>query len=391
MTGKISWFAMIIESEGNMNELEIRKISSHKDLKKFVGFPFQLYKGNAFWVPPIKSDEINTLRKDKNPVFEYCEAECWIAYRDNKPVGRIAGIINHHEIEHWNSRRARFGWIDFIDDQEVSRILIETVINWSKAKGMNTLRGPMGFTNMDSEGMLIEGFEEISSLSAIYNFPYYPDHIQKLGFRKDTDLVQYEIRIPSEIPEKVERLTGIIFKKYGLHLLKPRTSKELQPYIEKMFLLYNMAFNDLYGFTALTGRQIQYYSKKYLRIIRPDFVSLVIDERDDVVGFGIAMPSLDKALQKARGSLLPFGFIHLRRALRKNDITHLFLVGVRPDYQGKGLLALVYQELHVTFIKAGMKLARTHPQLEDNLRAVSIWKNYDSRVYIRRRCWIREV
>ena len=374
-----------------MNEIEIREVDSLKALKKFVDFPFQLYKGNTYWVPPIKSGEIKTLRKDKNPVFEYCEAEYWMVYRDNKPVGRIAGIINHHEVERWNARRARFGWIDFIDDPEVSRLLIETVQNWSKGKGMTSLHGPLGFTNMDSEGMLMAGFEEISSMSAIYNYPYYVDHIQNLGFRKAIDQVQYEMRTPSEIPEKVVRLTSIVLQKYNLHLLKPRKVKELRPYIEKLFLMYNTAFHDMYGFTALTDRQIEYYSKKYLRLIRPDFVSLVIDSSDDVVGFGITMPSLSRALQKTKGSLFPFGFIHLMRALRKNDIAQMYLVGVRPDYQGKGLLALVYQELTAKFINTGIKLARTNPQLEDNLRAVSIWKNYDSRVYIRRRVWIRDM
>jgi len=391
MIGKICGFTWVLKRESNMNEIEIRKVSSRRALKKFVDFPFQLYKDNSFWVPPIKSDEIKTLREDKNPVFEYCEAEYWIAFRDNKPVGRIAGIINHHEVERWNARLARFGWIDFIDDQEVSRILIETVKNWSKAKGMTTLHGPLGFTSMDAAGMLIEGFEEISSLSAIYNFPYYADHMQKLGFRKATDLVQYEIRTPSEIPEKVERITRIVLQKYSMHLLKPRKVKELRPYTEKMFSIYNKAFHDLYGFTALTKRQIDYYSKKYLRLIRPDFISLVIDAQDDVVGFGITMPSLSRALQKTKGSLLPFGFIHLLRALRKNDMAHMYLVGVRPDYQGKGLLALVFQDIYLTFIDNGIKLAQTLPQLEDNLKAVSIWKNYDSRVHIRRRCWILDM
>jgi ribosomal protein S18 acetylase RimI-like enzyme len=374
-----------------MNDIDIIKVDSLKDLKRFVNFPFQLFKGNAYWVPPLKSGEIKTLSKDKNPVFDFCEAEYWMAYRNNKPVGRIAGMINRHEVERWNVRRARFGWFDFIDDMEVSRLLIETVQNWSKAKGMTSLHGPMGFTNMDSEGMLIEGFEEISSLSAIYNYPYYADHMQKLSFRKSADLVQYEIKTPGVIPEKVERLTGLVLQKYGLHLLKPHKVKELQPYIEKMFSMYNTAFHDIYGFTALTKNQIDYYSKKYLRLIRPDLVSLVIDSQDDVVGFGITMPSLALALQKANGSLLPFGYIHILRALRKNDIVQMYLVGVRPDYQGKGLLAMVYQELHATFIKKGIKLLRTQPQLEDNLRAVSIWKNYDSRVYIRRRVWIKEI
>ena len=374
-----------------MNNLEIRQVKTFNELEKFVDFAFHLYKDIKYWVPPIKSDEIKTLRKDVNPAFEYCEAEYWIAYLNNKPAGRIAGIINHHEVERWNKKAARFGWFDFIDDQEVSLGLIETVKQWALDKGMASMQGPMGFTSMDAEGMLIEGFQEMSSLSTIYNFPYYTDHIQKLNFLKATDLLQYEIRIPDEVPEKVERLTRIVLQKYGLHLLKPKKVKELRPYVVKMFLLYNNAFHDLYGFTALTGRQIDYYSKKYLRLIRPDFISLVIDDQDNVVGFGITMPSLSEALQKTRGSLLPFGFIHLMRAIRNNDVAHLYLVGVRPDYQGKGLLALIYQELNVTFIKNGIKLACTHPQLEDNLKAVSIWKNYDSRVYIRRRVWHIEI
>ncbi|NTV84912.1 MAG: hypothetical protein HGA23_11545, partial [Bacteroidales bacterium] len=241
-------------------------------MKRFVEFPFELFKGNAFWVPPIKDDEIKTLRKDVNPVFEYCEAEYWLAEKDGKTVGRIAGIINHHEVERWNKRVARFGWFDFIDDEDVSRLLIETVTKWAHAKGMTSLQGPMGFTNMDSEGMLIEGFNEMSSLSAIYNFPYYVDHMQKLGFSKSADLVQYEIKIPREIPDKVERLTKLVLEKYGLHTLKPKSVNELRPYIRKMFLLYNASFYDLYGFTALTEKQIDYYTVKYLRLIRPDLI-----------------------------------------------------------------------------------------------------------------------
>ncbi len=374
-----------------MNDIEIRKISSHRDLKKFVDFPFQLYQGNAFWCPPLKFDEINTLRKDKNPAFEYCEAEYWLAYRDSKPVGRIAGIINHKEYERWNTRLVRFGWIDFIDDPEVSSILIETVINWGLTFGMTGIHGPLGFTDMDPEGMLLEGFDEISSLAAIYNFSYYNEHMQRLGFRKATDWVQLEIKVPAEIPPKVERMTRIVLDKYKLRLLKPLKAKEILPYAGKMFNMYNDAFNDLYGFTTLTPELIDYYTKQYFGFIRPEFVSMVIDAHDNVVGFGVTIPSLSIALQKAKGSLFPFGFIHLWRAMRKNDIIDMYLIGVRPDYQGKGVLALVYHELTKAYIDAGMKIARTHPQLEENFKAISIWKNYDSRVNIRRRCWIREI
>jgi hypothetical protein len=374
-----------------MDELEIRKVNSRKDLKKFVDFPFQLFKGNPYWCPPLKFDEVNTLRKDKNPAFEYCEADYWIAYRNDKPVGRIAGIINHNEINRWKVKLVRFGWIDFIDDPEVSRLLTETVINWGRTRGMTDIHGPLGFTDMDPEGMLTEGFDQISSLSAIYNFPYYKDHMEKLGFRKAVDWVQFEIKIPAEIPEKVERLTRIVLQKYDLHLLKARKRKELRPYTRKMFMMYNTAFHDIYGFTALTQRQMDYYTKIYFGFLRPEFVSMVIDGQDNVVGFGITIPSLARALQKANGSLFPFGFIHLLRAMRKNNIIHMYLIGVHPDYQGKGLLALVYHELQKAYLEAGITLAQTHPQLEENFKAVSIWKNYDSRVNIRRRCWTLDI
>ena len=374
-----------------MAEIRIVKVSTRKDLRKFVDFPFQLYKGNKFWVPPLRFDEINTLRKDKNPSFSYCEAEYWLAYRDNKVAGRIAGIINHRESERWNTLMVRFGWIDFIDDPGISKILIEAVTEWGRGKGMNALHGPLGFTDMDPEGMLAEGFDQISSLSAIYNFPYYNDHMLRLGMRKATDWVQFEIKVPEKIPDKVERMTRIVLQKYDLHLLKPKNSKEIRPYAKKMFIMYNEAFNDLYGFTPLTSEQMEYYTKQYFGFIRPEFVSMIVDSRDDVVGFGITTPSLSIALQKANGRLFPFGFIHLLKAMRKNDTGHMYLIGVRPDYQGKGILALIYHELTKAYIDAGIKLTRTHPQLEDNLKAVSIWKNYDSRVNIRRRCYIADI
>ena len=323
-----------------MNEIEIRQVKTRKSLKQFVDYPFHLYKGNAYWVPPLKFDEINTLRKDKNPSFEYCESEYWMAYRDNKPVGRIAGLINHHEVGENDARLVRFGWIDFVDDFEVSKALIEAVEEWGKSKGMNGIHGPLGFNDMDPEGMLIDGFDEISSLSVIYNYPYYVNHMEKLGFQKAADTVQFEVKVPSEIPEKVERMTKIVLEKYNLRLLKPRKIKEIKAYAGRMFAMYNDAFQVLYGFTPLSEKQVKYYTKMYLGFLRPEFVSMIIDGNDDVVGFGVTMPSLSLALQKTKGKLLPFGFIHILRAMKKNDIVHMYLVGVRPDYQGKGILAL---------------------------------------------------
>jgi GNAT superfamily N-acetyltransferase len=374
-----------------MSGVLVKKVSTHSDLKKFVDFPFQLFKGSEYWVPPLKFDEINTLRKDRNPAFEYCESEYWLAFIGDKCVGRIAGIINHKATERWKTRLVRFGWIDFIDDREVSRVLIETVATWGREKGLTAIHGPLGFTDMDPEGMLMEGFDQISSLSAIYNFPYYNDHMEHLGFSKATDWIQFEIKVPQVIPEKVERMAAIVLKKYDLHLLKPRKAKEIRPYAAKMFTMYNEAFRDLYGFTALTEKQMDYYTQQYFGFIRPEFVSLVVDANDDIAGFGITMPSLSKALQKAKGTLFPFGFAHLLHAMYNNDTIHMYLIGVRPDYQGKGVLALVYHELTKAYIEAGIKTARTHPQLEENQKAITIWKNYESRVNIRRRCWIKDI
>ncbi len=374
-----------------MSTLLVRKVATLKELKQFIDFPFSLYRESKFWVPPLRFDELNTLRKDKNPAFDYCEAEYWIVYRDNKLVGRIAGIINHQECERWKTKLVRFGWIDFIDDPEVSRLLIETVGSWGKSKGMTGIHGPLGFTDMDPEGMLIEGFDQVSSLAAIYNYPYYNDHMVRLGFRKATDWVQFEIKVPEEIPEKFERMTRIVLQKYDLHLLNAKKASDIRPYAHKMFSMYNDAFRDLYGFTALTERQKEVYTKQYFGFIRPEFVSLVLDSKNDVVGFGITMPSLAIALQKAKGSLLPFGFLYLLRAMRKNDTIHMYLIGVHPDYQGKGLLAMIYQQLTRAYIEAGIKTALTHPQLEENFKAISIWKNYDGRVNIKRRCWVADL
>ena len=372
-----------------MMTTEIRKVTTKKDLKRFINFQLDLYKGNPYWCPPLIFDELNTLGKDKNPAFEYCEAEYWLAYRDNKIVGRIAGIINNKANERWKEHFVRFGWIDFIDDIEISAKLIETVSEWGRSKGMTEIQGPLGFTDMDPEGMLVEGFKELSSLSAIYNYAYYPEHMVRHGFIKGVDWVHFDINIPSVIPEKVLRSASIVEKKYHLHSLHAKKAKELLPYTKKMFRMLNDAFEDLYGYAPIGDKQIDLYTKQYFGFVRPEFVSLVIDQKDDVVGFGVTIPDLTHALQKCKGRIFPFGFIHLFRALRKNDAIHMYLIGVRPDYQGRGALALVYSELHKAYLEHGIVKATTHAQLENNLKAISIWKNYDSKIYQRRRCWER--
>jgi GNAT superfamily N-acetyltransferase len=370
-----------------MIEIEIRNVTSRKELKKFIWFQLELYKDNPYWCPPLIFDELNTLDKQKNPAFEYCEAEYWLAYRDNKIVGRIAGIINNKANQRWNEKFVRFGWIDFIDYPEVSSRLIETVSEWGRSKGMTGIQGPLGFTDMDPEGMLIEGFEELSSMAAIYNFPYYPDHMARLGFIKGVDWIHFEIEVPPVIPEKVSRTSAIVREKYHLRTVQAKKAKDLIPYIVKMLRMLNDAFDELYGYAAINDKQIEMYTKQYSGFLRPEFVSLVVDDKDDIIAFGVTMPDIAHALQKCKGRLFPFGFIHLYRALKKNDSIHMYLVGVRPDYQGKGALALVYSELHKVCLQRGIVKTTTHAQLENNLKAISIWKNYDYRIYLRRRCW----
>lgn len=371
------------------NEIVLTKVATKKELKRFIAFQNQLYKGNKFWCPQMRMDEMNTLSRDKNPAFDFCEAEYWIASRGNEIVGRIAGIINHKANERWNEKLVRFGWIDFIDDPEVSRILLDTVTEWGQSKGMVGIHGPLGFSDMDNEGMLIKGFDEMATLASIYNYPYYVEHMEGLGFEKAADWVQYEFEIPPSIPEKVDRLSLLVQEKYKLRLLKAKKAKELLPYAPKMFQTLNAAFSELYGYTALTKKQVDMYIKAYFGFVRPEFISFVIDEKDDVVGFGVSLPSLTRALQKCNGKLFPFGFIYLLRAMKKNDTIDMYLNGVRPDYHAKGVNALYYNEMHRSYIKYGIKRAVTNPQLEDNAKALTIWKNFNGRQHLTRRCWIK--
>jgi hypothetical protein len=372
-------------------EIEIKQVVTSKDLRRFIGYPFKLYAGNKYWCPPLKFDERNTFNPKKNHAFEFCEAAYWLAYRGNEIVGRIAGIINHKGNELWNEKLIRFGWIDFIDDLEVSRKLLDTATAWGKSKGMTGIHGPLGFSDMDPEGMLIKGFDELHAMTTIYNYAYYPVHMEKHGFGKAADWVQWEFEVSPEIPDKVDRLSLLVQEKYKLKIVKAKKAKDLLPYAKKMFSLQNVAFAELYGFVPLTDKQMEYYTKQYFGFIRPDFVSFVVDEHDEIVGFGVSMPNLTRAMQKCNGRIFPFGFIHLLRAIKKNDTIDMYLNGVRPDYQGKGINALYYNEMHKSYIRNGIKKAVTSPQLEDNAKALTIWKNFKGRQHQTRRCWIKEI
>lgn len=367
----------------------IKEVTDKKQLKAFIDFPNRLYKNHRFHVPLLRFDEKSTLGKNSNPAFDYCEARYWLAFKEDKIVGRIAGIINKAYIEKWNKQFMRFGWIDFEEDEQIAKALIEQVENWAKKKGMTAIHGPMGFTDLDHEGMLVEGFDQLGTLAAIYNHPYYPLFIEKLGYTKDADWVEYKIKIPETIPEKIGKLAGIVEKRYNLQVVKARKAKDILPYAKEIFELINSTYEGLYGVVPLTDKQIQYYTKQYFSFIRTDFVPLVIDKNGKLVAFGVTMPSLSIALQKAKGSLLPFGFVHVLKALKKNTIVDFYLVAIRKDLQGKGVNAILMHELAKSYIKNGIKYAESNPELELNKKVQSIWEHYDAIQHKRRRCYIK--
>ncbi len=371
--------------------LEIKRVTNRSDMMRFVKLPLRLYKNNPCYVPALTFDEINTFNPKKNPAFEFCEADCFIAIRDGKVVGRIAAILNKDVNKFWKQSHARFGWFDVIDDLEVSKALLETVEQWAKDKGMTAIKGPLGFCDLDHEGMLIHGFDQVGTFATIYNYDYYPKHLEQLGFTKDVDWKEYLIDIPTELPDRFTRMADILAKKYDLHMAKLTSNKQLvRQYGKKLFQLWNETYNVLYGFAPLTDRQVTYYIKLYLSLIRLDLISLIVDKNDDIIGFGISLPSLTEAFQKANGRLFPFGFIHLLKAMRKNNKVDLYLMGIRPDYQQKGLIAMIFAHLVPNFIRNGYRVAETNPELEHNGRIQALWSEFGPRHHKTRRVFIRE-
>ncbi len=371
--------------------IQIREVTDKKGLKDFIDLPYRLYKDHPYFVPPLRFDEEATLRKDKNPAFDYCEAKYWLAYKDGKLAGRIAGILNKAYIGKWGNPYMRFGWIDYVEDQEVVDVLLAQVENWAKEKGMVAVHGPLGFTDLDHEGMLVEGFDQLGTLATIYNYPYYPLLMEKAGYRKDTDWVEYKIKVPSAMPEQLEKMASIVKRRLELNIVKASKSKDILPYAKELFELINSAYAELYGVVPLTERQITYYTKQYFSFIRVDFVSLITDKNGKLAAFGITMPSLSVALQKAGGSLLPFGFYYILKALKKNTVGDLYLVAVRKDIQGKGVNSLLMYELTKSYIKNGIQFAESNPELETNKQVQAIWEHYHARQHKRRRCYIKQL
>jgi GNAT superfamily N-acetyltransferase len=372
----------------------IKKVSNKKDLRRFIRFNYELYKNNPYSVPDLYDDMVGTFSTEKNAAFEFCEADYFLAYKDDKLVGRVAAIINRRANETWNKKEVRFGWIDFVDDPEVSKALLDTVEVWGKERGMEAIVGPLGFTDMDAEGMLVEGFDQLSTMATIYNYPYYPQHMERLGFEKEADWVEYKLTVPDKLPEKFVRISEIILQKYNLKIRKLKRSEiKEKNYGQKIFDLINEAYAPLYGYSKMTQGQINQYIKTYLPLIDLRMVSLVEDEAGELVAVGISMPSLSKALQKAKGKMLPFGWFHLLKALfvKKPDVLDLLLVGVKPEYQSKGVNALLFYDLVPTYQKMGFKYGESNPELELNKKVQAQWSAFESVQHKRRRAFRKSI
>ena len=372
-------------------DYRVQEVQNKKQLKAFVDFPHHLYAGNVYWVPSLRSDERDTLDSDVNPAFAYCEARCWLAYDGRRVVGRIAGIINRRHSEKWDQPYLRFGWFDVIDDPELTLALLEKVENWARKEGLTAVHGPMGFTNLDHAGMLIEGFEELATQAAGYNYAYYRDHMELAGYQKDVDYLEYEMPMAAEMDPKISKLSKLVLKRNDLHLLDVKHKKDLLPYARELFEMLGAEYKHLYGVVPLSEEQINAYIDQYFGFMSPEFVPVIVDAEGHMVAFGVTLPSLSKALQRSKGKLFPFGAVHILRALKKNDRADLLLVAVAKEYQGKGVNAVLINRMFEVFRDFGIKKVESNPELESNIAVQAQWKHFERRQHKRRRIFIKQL
>ncbi|MBR4041921.1 MAG: N-acetyltransferase [Bacteroidaceae bacterium] len=374
--------------------LTIIPVTTKKEMKQFICFNYALYKDSPYAVPELYTDVRDTLDPNKNAAFEFCEAQPFIALRDGKVVGRIVAIINHKANSVWNKKAVRFGWVDFIDDVEVVDALFATVEQWGRERGMTEAHGPLGFTDFDPEGMLVEGFDRIGTMATIYNYPYYPVHMERMGYVKDVDWMEYLLTAPEALPEKHARITRIVKEKYGLRVVKYTShSKLARERGVAIFELLNEAYADLYGFSALSPKQIQQYINSYLPLLDLRLVPIIVDKDDNLIGFGVLLPSLAKAFQKARGFMFPFGWWHLVKALKWNSTqtTEMLLVAVKPEYQGKGAVALIFDDIIPVHNNLGYKWSESNPELESNSKMQAQWDYFERENHKRRRAYMKKI
>lgn len=374
--------------------VEIRKITTIRELKRFVQFGNDFYKDCEYFCPQLINDELDVFDEKKNPAHEVCEYVLFMAYRDKNPVGRIAGIINHAANEKWNVKKVRFGWMDFIDDQEVSFALLDAVAEWGKSKGMDKLNGPVGMTDFDHQGLLIEGYDYLAPMASLYNYPYYVRHLEAYGLGKEADWIEYQINPQTELPERFERMDKIVRERTKVRVDKVKNCKELvKKYGMQYMDVIDIAYQKLYNFQPLSDRQKKYYCDSYFPLLNFDFVTLVVNEKDEVVGVGVGMPDISKALRKCKGKLFPFGWYHMVKALRAKqmDKFDLLIIAVRPDYQDRGLNAVIIADQHPYFVKYGIKEVETTAILETNTKNQTHWEMFPHKIHKRRRAYIKDI
>ena len=376
------------------NEIIIKEVKTKSELRRFVQFGIELYEGNPYYCPPIFFDEVNTFDPESNPALEVCDLILYMAYRNGKIVGRIAGIINHRANEAWGVKKCRFGWFDFVDDYSVFCSLIDAVAEWGRARGMERLNGPVGFTDFDHQGLLIEGFDYNAPMASLYSHPYYIAHYERYGLTKEADWIEYQITPPKQAPERMRRVVDLVAKRYKLHTVKVKSVRELkQRYGYTYFDVLDSAYQKLYNYQPMTPKQKQYYCKMYFPLLNFDFVTMVANEKDEIVAVGLGMPSLSEALRKCRGRLFPFGWYHLIKALKAKKMTDfdLLLIAVRPDYQDKGVTSLIFNEMTPHFTKYGIQRVETTAILETNHKSLANFADFEHIQHKRRRAYIKNL
>lgn len=372
--------------------IEVREVTSKRERRLFASFHADMYKDVPQAIPDLISDEYNNFFPNRNPAYEHCRVKLFLAYKDNKCVGRIAGIINDAANTKWQTKQIRFSRVDFIDDMKVSEALFKAVEDWGRSEGLTQIHGPMGFSDMDQQGMLVEGFDREGMFITIYNHPYYIKHMEYLGFTKDIDWVEYLVKMPDELNDKISKLSKMVLKRFKLKLIEPKSRKEIKPYLPKVFQLINIAYENLYGTIELSHKQIMKYYHQFILLINTDYVKLIVDKDEELVGFGLALPSMNSAVKKSNGRLFPLGWYRVLRApYLYSEVLDLYLVGVIPRMQNKGLTAVLLNSMTESAKKNNVKYAETGPELETNNQVQALWKHFETQQHKRRRCWIKDI
>ncbi len=370
--------------------ITLQDVRNKKQKKDFVNLPFEIYRGNTYWVPPLKSDELKSFDPDHNPALRFCDAKYWLAYRNGKPVGRIGAIINYKYNEKVGKKLGRFTKLEFFDDKEIFRMLMDKAVEWMKEKGMKTVHGPLGFTNLDNQGLLIEGFDYLPSVASVYHLPYYQKHIEGYGFRKEIDWLEFRLNAGRKAIEKATRGAGLMKKRFGFEVIRFEKTKELLPYTEVLFGIVNEAFASLPFVAPFDKKMVEMYTKKYFKVINPKYVYFVKKD-SEIVGFIVAVPSLSEAMQKANGKLFPFGFYHIKKAIKNPEVIDFFLGGVKPEYEHEGVAVVLYSEIQNQMLRDGLHIVETTGNFETNRHVIANWKNFENIQHKRRRCFIKDI